>query len=113
MNNITDISARIADFIEKTGHNPNSFAKELGYNRAQTIYDLINGKCAPSFDFFRRLAMSDISVKLDFRWLITGNESIQPQIIDKDLTFLINKVIEQAEEIGKLRQQLEAIKRGE
>ena len=108
--NITDISARIAEIIEKGGYNPNSFAKELGYNRAQTIYDLISSKCAPSYDFFKRLAMSDISATLDLRWLIAGKASIQQETKDKELTYLIDKIIEQAEEIGKLRHQLSLIK---
>ena len=54
--------------------------------------------------------MSDISATLDLRWLIAGKASIQQETKDKELTYLIDKIIEQAEEIGKLRHQLSLIK---
>mgnify|MGYP002507944296 FL=1 len=55
--------------------NPNKFANALGYGRTQTIYDILNGKSAPSFDFFNRFLKSGYSVFINLRWLITGEGS--------------------------------------
>lgn len=58
--------------IDLIDENPNSFAKILGYSRAQTIYDIINGKSAPSYDFFNRFANTEFSDKISLQWLLTG-----------------------------------------
>lgn len=68
----TEISARIAELIERVGEKPSSFAKRLGYSRAQTIYDILNGKSAPSYDFFNRFANTEYSARIDLQWLLTG-----------------------------------------
>lgn len=68
----TEISARIAETIERVGENPNSFAKCLGYSRAQTIYDILSGKSAPSYDFFNRFANTEYSAIINLQWLLTG-----------------------------------------
>lgn len=67
-----EISTRIAEMIDLIDENPNSFAKILGYSRAQTIYDIINGKSAPSYDFFNRFANTEFSDKISLQWLLTG-----------------------------------------
>lgn len=67
-----EISARIAEIIEYLGETPNSFAKKLGYDRTQTIYDILNQKSAPSFDFFRRFTIAGYSEMIDFDWVFTG-----------------------------------------
>jgi phage repressor protein C with HTH and peptisase S24 domain len=61
MKNISDISERLQGLIRTTGNNPNSFAKKLGYDRSQAVYDMINGKAQPSYDFFKRLKASEYS----------------------------------------------------
>ena len=58
--------------IEYLSVTPNKFSKKLGYNRTQTIYDIINCKSAPSFDFFNRLFNSEYSVLINPLWLLTG-----------------------------------------
>lgn len=68
-----EISARIDEIICLLHTNPNKFANALGYKRAQTIYDILDGKSAPSYDFFNRFAMSGYSVFINLRWLLTGN----------------------------------------
>lgn len=67
-----EISARIAEIIERAGESPNSFAKRLGYSRAQTIYDILSGKSAPSYDFFNRFANTEYSANISLQWLLTG-----------------------------------------
>lgn len=72
----TEISDRISELIEALGVNPNAFAVALGYKRSQTIYDIVNGKCAPSFDFFNKLALSEYAPKIDLHWVLTGEGTI-------------------------------------
>jgi SOS-response transcriptional repressor LexA len=59
--NNADISEIIRKLVENTGNNINSFAKKLGYERSQAIYDIINGKAKPSLDFLDRLKRSEYS----------------------------------------------------
>lgn len=68
----TEISARVALVIQSLSLTPNSFASTLGYQRSQTIYDIINGKSAPSYDFFRRFMLSPFSRQINIDWLLTG-----------------------------------------
>lgn len=74
--------------IESLGITANHLAKTLGYKRAQTIYDIVNGKSAPSFDFFNKLAMSEYSDKINIDWLLTGRGEIFntkiPKIVIKE-----------------------------
>jgi hypothetical protein bfra3_16308 len=67
-----EISARIDELICILHTNPNKFANALGYGRAQTIYDILSGKSAPSYDFFKRFCNSGYSVFINLRWLLTG-----------------------------------------
>jgi phage repressor protein C with HTH and peptisase S24 domain len=60
-NLFSDVSEKLKKLISDTGNNTNSFAKKLGYERSQAIYDILNGKSQPSFDFFKRLKQSEYS----------------------------------------------------
>lgn len=71
-NKNAEISARITDIIEFLHETPNSFAKKLGYNRAQTIYDIQNMKSAPSYDFFARFVKAGYSALISMDWIFTG-----------------------------------------
>jgi len=79
----TEISARILQIIENQGITPNLFAKNLGYDRSQTVYDVINGKSAPSYDFFRRFEISEYSENINISWLIAGNGKMIRDNVDK------------------------------
>jgi hypothetical protein len=57
----TEISARILFMLDFLAITPNLFAKQLGYERSQTLYDIINGKSAPSYEFFKRFELSEYS----------------------------------------------------
>lgn len=119
----TEISARVAEMIEILGETPNSFSKRLGYSRAQTLYDILSGKSAPSYDFFHKFAISEFSVIVSLRWLLTGmgeaKEVTCPDNIDninkaeqtEPSSFLIEKIAEQAEEIGRLKARIEELER--
>ena len=74
----TEISDRISQVIELLSVNPNIFSKKLGYARTQTIYDILNSKSAPSFDFFNRLFSSEYSALINPVWLFTGQGLISP-----------------------------------
>lgn len=69
---IAEISARIDTIIECCATVPFNFAKILGYSRAQTVYDILNKKCAPSYDFFNRFTDSEYSAIINLRWLLNG-----------------------------------------
>lgn len=110
-----EISARIAELISKLGENPSSFAKKLGYQRAQTMYDILNGKSAPSYDFFYRFVNTEISVDVNLRWLLSGEgEIFQDKTYSTNVQqpiYLIEKIASQAEEIGQLREQIKQLRK--
>ena len=66
-NKNAEISARIAEILQYTGDTRNGFAVKLGYERAQTVYDVMNMKSAPSYDFFRRFSISEYSDTIDLK----------------------------------------------
>jgi len=76
VNKSTDISARIAGILDYVNETKNAFAIKLGYERAQTVYDIINGKSAPSYDFFRKFQLSEYSEIINTDWLLTGRGSM-------------------------------------
>lgn len=82
----TEISERISKLIEALGIKPNAFALALGYNRSQTIYDIVKGKSAPSFDFFNKLATSEYSEILNMDWVLTGRGEILLSKTPKNVT---------------------------
>jgi len=69
---ISGISERILQVVESFRVSKNKFGKDLGYDPAQTIYDLINGKSNPSYDFFDRFVNSEYSETINVEWLISG-----------------------------------------
>ncbi|RXQ96062.1 hypothetical protein EO244_04260 [Ancylomarina salipaludis] len=68
----TNISERILALLDYLNISRNVFAKKLGYERSQSVYDIINGKSKPSFDFFNKLFNSEYSELINSVWLITG-----------------------------------------
>lgn len=83
-NKNTGISARIADILYCLRVSKNAFARKLGYERAQTVYDIINGKSAPSYDFFKKFQTSGYSEIINIDWLITGRGSMLKTTIAND-----------------------------
>ena len=81
---LAEISARITRVIDYLGETPNSFATKLGYQRAQTVYDIQKMKSAPSYDFFQRFSSAGFSVKIDIDWLLTGNGSMLKQNVSNE-----------------------------
>lgn len=69
----TEVSSRLQKMLDYIGINAPEFATKLGYNRPQTIYDIINGKAKPSFDFFHKLENSEYSDLFNYKWIIGGN----------------------------------------
>lgn len=80
----TEISERIKLVIDFLCVTPNEFAKKLNYERSQTIYDILNCKSAPSFDFFNRLFNSEYSEIISSDWLITGKGEMKKEVEKKD-----------------------------
>lgn len=111
----TNISERITELIEYLGLTKNSFATKLGYKRSQTIYDISTGKVAPSYDFFYRLMDTDISERISIEYLITGkgeiNKKKEEVITTGNTPYLLDKIIELAQENALLKQELEKLKK--
>jgi transcriptional regulator with XRE-family HTH domain len=68
----SEISERVHLVIDRLSTNRNTFAADLGYAKSQTIYDITDGKSAPSYDFFRRFMLSEYSEIVNINWLLTG-----------------------------------------
>lgn len=131
----TEISDRVKVLIDSLSTNANEFAKKLNYSRSQTIYDILKGKAAPSYDFFYRLLNSEYSESIDIIWLITGENkhggdvqiaaeprveygqsNIDPELLDtlKDLVKTKERIIDMMEEhIKDLEARLAKAERGE
>lgn len=77
MDKNTTISERITQVIDYLGVNPNVFAKKLGYGRSQALYDIINSKSKPSFDFFDKFCNSEYSEMINLNWLVTGKGEME------------------------------------
>ena len=71
-----EISERIIKVLDYIGVTKNDFAKKLGYERSQAIYDMVNGKSKPSFDFFERILNSEYSELINIEYILTGNGEI-------------------------------------
>ncbi|HAZ00675.1 MAG: hypothetical protein A2W90_14455 [Bacteroidetes bacterium GWF2_42_66] len=111
----TDISERISIVIEYLNLTPNSFAKKLGYERSQTLYDIINQKSAPSFDFFYKFCNSEFSALINTEWLISGNgnykkEERQLVALPKDNTKELEMIRDLAAENALLKKENEELK---
>lgn len=90
----TDISERLLEMIDYLGVTKNEFAKNLSYDRSQAVYDMINGKSKPSFDFFNRLLHSEYSELFNIEYLISGIGSLhKPNIQNKLYNESITKSI--------------------
>lgn len=81
---LAEISARITQVIEYLGETPNSFATKLGYSRAQTVYDILKMKSAPSYDFFQRFSNTGYSAIIEFDWLLTGRKAMLKQNVSNE-----------------------------
>lgn len=92
----TEISERIGLIIDYLDVSKNDFAKSLGYNRSQAIYDIVNGKAKPSYDFFSKFMDSEYSETFNLDWIVTGKgeflkrkveDSLYNDSITKSITF--------------------------
>ena len=96
----------VADYV--------SVSTVLGTNKAG-ISDIKSGRKKLSIEMLRRLKSSYPNVNLE--WIIMGvgepfaSNKSEPENDSLSSTF-INKIAEQAEEIGRLREQIEQFKRG-
>lgn len=128
----TEISDRIRKIIDDQCISPNYFATKLGYDRAQTVYDIINGKSAPSYDFFNKFMMSEYSDIYNIDWIITGrgvmtygmeavveserlrikkNKKIEPSESYSVMTHLIDKIADLSAENERLKIEKENLEK--
>lgn len=76
---MTKISDRLRIIIESEGITPSKLSKKLGYDRSQTVHDILNAKSNPSYDFFYKFIKSEYSEIYDLNWLITGEGEMMKQ----------------------------------
>ena len=77
--NFTGISERILQAIDYLDISPNKFGEILGYERSQTVYDIINKKSRPSFDFFFKFINSEFSEIISVEWLVAGKGEMRKE----------------------------------
>ena len=117
---MTKISDRVKIIIENEKVTINKFSQNLGYDRSQTIHDIINSKSNPSYDFFYKFAKSEYSEIYDLYWLITGEGSMHkadtavmsgtaPPDRDEVVRLLREKVADQQKIIGLLEEKVDAL----
>lgn len=95
MDKNTSISERLFKVIDFLGVSKNYFAKKLGYERSQALYDILNNKAKPSFDFFDKFLNSEYSVNINTDWLITGKGSMLKKEVgysqEKDIINIVSE----------------------
>lgn len=117
----TDISERLKQVIDFHSLSINKFAKTLGYERSQAIYDMINGKAKPSFDFFEKFINSEYSASISIKWLLTGKgemlktenkdgppDPVRVQTVPELQQMIIDL---QNREINRLQQEIDELKK--
>ena len=120
---MTKISDRVKIIIENEKVTINKFSQNLGYDRSQTIHDIINSKSNPSYDFFYKFAKSEYSEIYDLYWLITGEGSMHkadttvmsgtaPPDRDEIIQLLRDKIDNQQKIIDLLEYKIESLTGG-
>jgi len=119
------VSERFNALVKALGHNISSFARALGYERSDKLYNIQKGKYYPSFEILDDITKNFVSVNAD--WLITGRGSMfltsnqnmengesEKKSIEEQLLELIKekdaKIEEQAKQIGRLEAENEMLK---
>lgn len=69
-----DIADRLQELLTFWKLNPNQFAKELGYERPEKIYGILNKKFKPSFDTLMDIVKHYPQVNAN--WLLRGEGSM-------------------------------------
>lgn len=72
MNKNQEIAVRIQTMIDFIGISKYEFSKKLNYSRPQSVYNILEGKSNPSYDFFYKLKESEYSSLFNTDWIITG-----------------------------------------
>ncbi len=119
---MTKISERVKLIVDNERITIAKFSQNLGYERSQTIHDIVNGKSNPSYDFFYKFVKSEYSATYDLYWLITGEGSMYrthavkhevPQLDhDEVVRLLRDKVADQQKIIDLLEEKVEALLAG-
>jgi len=119
---MTKISERVKMIVDNEGITIAKFSQNLGYERSQTIHDIVNAKSNPSYDFFYKFVKSEFSAIYNLYWLITGEGSMyrSPAVMneapppdrDEVVRLLREKVADQQKIIGLLEEKVEALMAG-
>lgn len=69
-----NVSMRFNALVKALGYNISSFARALGYERSDKLYNIQKGKYCPSFEILYDITKNFVYVNVD--WLITGKGSM-------------------------------------
>lgn len=114
----------IAAILKNEGITPAQLAKDIGLNRPQAIYDIMNGK-AKSITQKMATRIKNAKPLYDYDWLLTGNGQMiateiglpeqKESVMTPDSLTIINRLIEinasKDEEIRRLREDLSHLTR--
>ena len=120
---MTKISERVKMIIDNEGITIAKFSQNLGYERSQTIHDIVNAKSNPSYDFFYKFAKSEFSATYNLYWLLTGEGSMYrssappcaaspPQDPAEVVRLLREKVADQQKIIRLLEEKVASLQSG-
>lgn len=95
-------SERLKFVLDSTQMNPNSFAKSLGKERAQGIYDVLNGKVGISKKLAKEI--TNIYPTISEVWLLTGlgdmRAGYEDESLDKALAEAVQELAAEGKPIG-------------
>jgi transcriptional regulator with XRE-family HTH domain len=114
----------IAAILKNEGITPAQLAKDIGLNRPQAIYDIMNGK-AKSITQKMATRIKNAKPLYDYDWLLTGNGQMiateiglpeqKESVMTPDSLTIINRLIElnaaKDEELRSLREELAHLRR--
>lgn len=116
----TTISERILIMTKYLNVSVNDFAKQLGYNRSQVLYDIMHLKSKPSFSFFEKLNDSAYGDTFSMEWLINGNgemlksnSNINISNLQKELVTLLSLNEAQKDLINLQKKEIERLQKQE
>lgn len=117
MTNKSEFSDRLMQIIDNEEEKITVFASKMGFQRRTALYDILNKKCLPSFEFFYLFETSEYSKKYNLNWILTGkgemiqNSSKKGHINSEKCFEKMTNYIEMLEnEVKKLKEEIKNLK---
>lgn len=120
-NTKNQVGSRLMDIVKYLGMTPNEFSKSIGFERADKIYNILNGKFYPSYEVLE--AITNKYVDINLNWLVNNQGGMikDTKPISSTLTQerpppdaatgqLIDKICQLSEHNAKLQVEYDAMK---